>query len=224
MGLFNISWYRFCVLAGMGMVWSVHVEMNFLSSLAYVMFVQHLLWYILRPRWQRMSLDDTCWEAICVMAVIRGVWLRCILCPRWHGMFCQHMLRFVLRPRWHGMGLVISCWGEFCVFAGAGWNWSTHADMCFVSSLAWEVFGQNKLRCILCPRWHWMSLVNTRWDAFCVLAFMVNTCWVVSCVLAGLGMLTYFSCSSWHRIITIITCCDAYCVSAIMGWLWTTQV
>jgi hypothetical protein len=37
-------WDTFCVFAGMRRVWSIHVEMHFLSSsLAYVMFVQHIM-------------------------------------------------------------------------------------------------------------------------------------------------------------------------------------
>ena len=210
MGLVNTSLDTFWDFAGCGWVCSTVVEKQFVSWLPLDMS-WHVAFCVLaglRPRWQRMSLVNTCWEAICVLAAIRGVWLRCIFCFRWHGMFCQHMLRFFLRPRWHGMGLVILCWGEFYVFAVTGWNWSTHADMYFVSSLAWEVFGQNKLRCILCPRWHWMSLVNTCWDALCVLAFirrggqhmlrcilcarwivmgLVNTCRLTFRVLAGIG-------------------------------------
>jgi hypothetical protein len=34
------------------------------------------------------------------------------------------------------------------VFAGKGWVWSTHDEMHFVSSIAWEGFGQHMLRCI----------------------------------------------------------------------------
>ena len=41
-----------------------------------------------------------------------------------------------------------------------------------MSSLAWDVLGQHKLRCILCPRCLRMDLGNTSWDAFCVLAGM----------------------------------------------------
>ena len=36
-------------------------------------------------------------------------------------------------------------------------------------SLAWNGFGQHKRRSIMCPRWHWISLVNTSLDIFCVL-------------------------------------------------------
>ena len=76
------------------------------------------------------------------------------------GVFGQHKLRYVLCAHRHGMCL------------------STHVEVNFVSSLALDGFGQHKLRnnldlavmgwvgqhklrCILCPCWHWMSLVNT---------------------------------------------------------------
>ena len=48
-GLVNTSWYMFCFLAGMGTDWSTHVEMHFVSLLAWMGFGQHKLWYISCP-------------------------------------------------------------------------------------------------------------------------------------------------------------------------------
>ena len=70
----------------------------------------------------------------------------------WEG-FIQHKLRHILCPRWHVRGMLNTCWDAFGVLPGIGWVWSTHIELHFVSPLALEVFGQDKLRCILCPRW-----------------------------------------------------------------------
>ena len=122
--------------------------------------------------------------------------------------FRQVKLRYILCPRFHGMGLVNTSWDAFCVLAGIGGVWSTHIEMHFVSSLSWEGYGQHKLRCILCPLWHRMRLVDTFWDIFYFLAglggvwatqveihfvfsmtliSLVNTSWDIFSVLAGIG-------------------------------------
>ena len=77
-----------------------------------------------------------------------------------------------------------------------------------MSSFTWEGFVQHKLRSIMCPRWHWISLVNTSLDIFCVLPrhgiclfntssdifytlagmrVMFDTRWDIFFVLAGMG-------------------------------------
>jgi hypothetical protein len=60
------SYDTFCVLAGIGLLWSTHVEMLLVSSLTLEAFGQHMLRYLLCPCWQRMGL------------------IICILCIRWH--------------------------------------------------------------------------------------------------------------------------------------------
>ena len=60
------------------------------------------------------------------------------------------------------------------MLASLGAVWSTYVKMDFVSSLAWDEFGQAMLRCILCPSWHGKFLVNTSLYAFYVLLGMVR--------------------------------------------------
>ena len=88
--------------------------------------------------------------------------------------FFQHMLRCILCDTFSGL-------------AGMGGVCLPQVEKHFVSSQAWDGFGQHKLRAILSPGWHWMTKVNTC-DESCVLAGMggglfsqaweelVNTC------------------------------------------------
>ena len=73
----------------------------------------------------------------------------------WDG-FGQNLLRNILYPRWYGRGFANTCLDKFCGLAGMGVFWSTHVDIHFVSSLAWEVFGQH----MLSPYWHGRGLIN----------------------------------------------------------------
>jgi hypothetical protein len=50
-----------------------------------------------------------------------------------------------------------------------GTDWPTYVGM---SSLAWFGFNHHVLRSLLCIPWHWMSLINTWFDALSVLAVM----------------------------------------------------
>jgi hypothetical protein len=63
-------------------------------------------------------------------------------------------------PTWHGRRLVYKCSDIFYVLADMGWVCSSHVEFSFVSSLAWKRFGQQKLRYILCNRWHRMGLAT----------------------------------------------------------------
>ena len=58
----------------MGRVWTVHVEMHFLSLLAYVMFAQHMLRYILSHRWHGIDLVNTYSDKFCVLADLGEFW------------------------------------------------------------------------------------------------------------------------------------------------------
>ena len=139
--LVNTSWDAFYCLAGVDWVWSTHVEINFVSSLACDGFDQHKLSYFMCPRWHGMCLVNTSWDTFCVLAGIGGVWSthvameilsvlawECLVSTCW-DIFCvileyeglvQHILRCILCPRLNGMGLVITCWGTLCVLAGMG--------------------------------------------------------------------------------------------------------
>ena len=87
------------------------------------------------------------------------------------------------------MGLVNTTWDALCVLVGMGRVWSSQliyifwipmnarglvnkVKVHFKSTLAWEVFGQEKLNYILCPWWNRRGLVITNRDAFWVFAGM----------------------------------------------------
>ena len=95
----------FCVIDGMGSVWST------------------ILRCIFCPGSHRRCLVNTWWDGYCVLTGILGVCsTHVILMPSlvWDG-FGQNLLRYILYPRWHGMSRIITCWDEFCVFAGVAW-------------------------------------------------------------------------------------------------------
>ena len=72
-------------------------------------------------------------------------------------LFGQHMLF----PRKHGRALVNTCSDAFCVLALMGGFCPIQVELNFVFSLAWEMFGQSKVRYILSQSWHGRGLVNT---------------------------------------------------------------
>ena len=86
------------------------------------------------------------------------------------------MFRFILCSHWNARDLVNSYSNAFCVFAAWEGFWLTEAEMYFVISLVWDGFGQQKLRYILCPRWHKRCLVNTVLDKFYFLAGIGGVC------------------------------------------------
>jgi hypothetical protein len=57
--LFNTCWDKFCVLAGMGGIWSTHVQMHFVSSLLWAGFAQSKLSYIFCLRIHGVGLINT---------------------------------------------------------------------------------------------------------------------------------------------------------------------
>ena len=123
----------------MGRVWSTHVKTNFMVSLPWIGFFQHVICILCAP-WHVRSSVDACWDNFCL--------------------------------RWHGKGLVITCSSTFGVLAGMGCVWSTHVNILLMSSQALVRFNHHELGSILCIPYHWMSLVITWYDAFCVLAGM----------------------------------------------------
>ena len=145
---------RSILYTGWYRVWSTNVEMHFVSLLAWEGLTCWYAFFVLARKGHKVN---TCWHSFYVPAVMGYV------CPS-------------LRICWHGMGLCNTKWVTYCVFARMGWVWSTHVEMHFVSSLAWKGFGQYMLRCILCPPWHGIDLVNISSDTFCVLAGMGRVC------------------------------------------------
>ena len=109
---------------------------------------------------------------------------------------------------------------------------STQVEIHFVSPLAWDGFGQHKLRCILCSRWLVTDLVNTT-----EIYFLCSHEWEwlgqkgLSCILDprwhGKGLVNrscYILCPVWNRSGLVITNSDTFCVFAGMGSVWSTQV
>jgi hypothetical protein len=105
-------------------------------------------------------------------------------------------------------------------------SWSITFLIQFVSSLAWDEFGQRMLRYISFPRWHRRGLFNTGWVAFCVLAGKGGV-WstrgkmhfVFSLKWEGFGqhMLRYILCPRLHEMDLVNTSWDTFCVIAGMG-------
>ena len=154
--------------------------------------------------------------------------------------FGQHTMSFVFA----GI-LVKTCWDAFCVLAGMGgvsqhilwcflwsrlhgWAWSTQVKMNFESSLALDEFRRYRLSCIFCSCCFGRGLLNTCWDAFCVLAGMGGV-WSThdemhfKSLLAldelGQYMLRCILCPGWHGRRLLHTCFDASCVLAgIVGF------
>ena len=147
--------------------------------------------------------------------------------------FGRHMLRCISCLCWHGIGFVNTSWDAFCVLSGMEWLWSTHvkdtffvigsmgcvwsihASMHFVSLLAWDGYGQQILRCISCPRWQGVGLINTGLDAFWILAGMV---WVWT---TPVEIHLVFP-QAWEKLFN--TFWDKFCVLAGMGGVWSTHV
>ena len=129
-------------------VWLTHVEIHFVSSLAWEEFGQHMYRYTLCTHWHGWCLVNTSRVAFCVLAGMGGAWstqveIHFVSSLEWDR-FGQHKLRYI-----------------FGVLAGIGEILSTHVEMKFLCSLTCDGFGQHKLRYILCPRCHGMSFVNT---------------------------------------------------------------
>ena len=103
----NTTSYAFCFLAGMGGVWSPHVEMHFVFSLACVEFGQHKLRYVFFLLKGFVQLWLTYIEVHFVSSLAFDV-------------FGQHNFICILFPGWHGRGLITTCLDAFCVLAGIG--------------------------------------------------------------------------------------------------------
>ena len=161
-------WDAFYVFPGIGWVWSIQVEILFVSSLSWRGFV-NTWWdvfcgFMLGPWSTHIKLhfvSSLAWDGICQHK------LRYIFCPRWHkcGLvntswaifwvacewFCKHMLRLIFFPRWNRR--VTSIQVEILFECSLAWDrFGQHMLMwSFVSSLALDGFDQHRLICILCP-------------------------------------------------------------------------
>ena len=195
MSLVNRGWGTFCVLLGMGRVWSTQVEINFvpslvwedfgqnnLSLLAYERFGPHLLsscGLLIGIGWDWSTLVETKF----VPSLAHGLHiLRWIICPRWNGMGLVHTYSVKYCIGWQGM----EWWNALCFLPGFRCVWSIQFDMHFVNSLAWEVFCHYLMIYILRPRCHGMGIVKTCWHGIFVHA---GTLWIILMhfVLAGMG-------------------------------------
>ena len=117
----SLAWHEFVqvmlrcifVLAGIGCVWSTHVEMHFVSLLAWGEFIyKNFTKNLFETNFfeeiflqQKMST-----RKFSVLARMRCVWssqvkIKFVSMLAWDG-FGQHMVRFILCPRWYGRCLV----------------------------------------------------------------------------------------------------------------------
>ena len=132
-GMVNTYWEELCVLVSMVTDRSTHVMINFVSLLAWYNFGNHMLRYILCPRWHGRGLVNTCWDEYCAPSGMGLVYrthveMHLVSLLAW-DVFCRHMLKYIFCPRWRG--LVNIFWYTF-------WDFF----------LAFEGFCQQKLRCI----------------------------------------------------------------------------
>ena len=158
-----------------GRVWSTHVEIQFVLSMAYKVFAQHILrcflcprcfglscviacwFFILCVRWHGMAFDHHVHFAFCVFSTRVEIHF-----PRWNGRglvktCCYGLsvragtagfeIHFVKSSAY--VGLVNICRDAFSVLVNMGWDYSTHGEILFLSSLAWDTFDHNVLRSIL---------------------------------------------------------------------------
>jgi hypothetical protein len=201
-------------LAGIACVWSTPVEMKFVSPLA----IGVILVNTKCPHWHVMRLVNTSWGTFCVLAGMGVVW--------------SNMLRCILFSRWLGTDLVNIFWDTFCDPAGSRCVRSTQVEIHFLSSLAWEWFGQHRFRWILNSRWRWhvdkhfvSSLVWDCWDVFCVFTvkgWVVEIRFVSPVATVGL-VLRYILGSRRHEMDLVITRWDAFCMLAGREVLAHTQ-
>ena len=108
----------------------------------------------------------------------------------------QHSWRYILSPHWHGMRLVNRWWDEFGIVQHMLYNilcplchvglWSTNVEINLVPWLTWDGFGQINVEIQFYSLLSWegigqyvkrnfvtsLGLINTLWDAFCILACM----------------------------------------------------
>jgi len=136
-------------------VWPTHVEIHFVSSLA----------------WEEFG---TNWDTFCVLADMGWVWstqVEIYYVSSQAKDFGQNILRYILFCLYFGRVLGNTCRDSFCVHAVMGGVCSTHVEIYFCPR--WHGPGLlNKGWYILCRSWYGRGLFNTCLDVFCVLAGM----------------------------------------------------
>ena len=115
-GLVNTFWIAFCVLSGMGWVSSSHVEIHFVSLLAWNEFDAFLVIGGMNWVWSMqveiyfvstLGLDDSCWEASYVLAgMVEMQFMFSLLWIR----FCKHKMVGISFACWNEGGLVNAFW------------------------------------------------------------------------------------------------------------------
>ena len=104
------------MFAFLGVVWSTHVKIHFISKLL------------------RGAFGHTSWNKFCVPAGMRWVWSTQVeLIFFILVMVCSIQVEIHFCPRWHGSGLVNMCWDKFWVLVGIWWVFT------------WYGFSQHKL-------------------------------------------------------------------------------
>jgi hypothetical protein len=145
MYLINRSWDTLCVLAYIGWVWWTNWDAScVLAGMGGHKI--HTLRCILCSCWRGLDLVNISRYAFSELVDGWCVWSKLVevlFCPRWHEMDLVITRWDSLCLRWQGRGLVNTWWDAICVVTGAGGIWSTQVEMHFVSSMAWEGFGQH---------------------------------------------------------------------------------
>ena len=142
---------------------------------------------ILWSSWHGTGLVSTCCDTFCVLAGMVGV---CSTHVDVHfdtmlalEGFGQHKLRYFFFPRWYGISIGQHELSFILYSVGMRRVWSIRVEIQFVSSQEWEGccvltsmgwIWSFQVKIHFCSRWHGISLVNTSWDTFCVLAGIVG--------------------------------------------------
>ena len=96
----------------------------------------------------------------------------------------------------------------YCFLGRMGCGWSTQVAIRFVSSLAWQGFGQYTLICFLCAHWYGRGLVYTiRYKSSVLSGIRGFGSTIVGCIFSF----------RWHGRGLVNTLRDAFCVHAGMG-------
>jgi hypothetical protein len=102
-GGFGLHWLMY-------ILWSTHVEIHVESTLAFERFGEHMLSYILCPRWYGRGLVNKNCVAFSDLAGIGGIWstkdaIHFMFSLAWER-FGQHFLKYVFCPRINEIVLV----------------------------------------------------------------------------------------------------------------------
>ena len=108
-------WDAFCVHVSKGWMYSTLSEVHFASSLSLVSygFRQHMVKFILCPRYFGMGFVNTNWDTFCVLPGIVWVWSTLVemhfVCSMAKDGFILQRSKQIFCPRWHERCLVNTC-------------------------------------------------------------------------------------------------------------------